>query len=242
LQCRTALSFKKRKDKRGWILASISNDAVRATERKLTVRGRRPGTRTRLQEIQKHSSRQRIVEAASKLFQDNSYNTTTIDDIVAEAGISRVTFYKHFSNKLEVADSIHTQSAIDFANDYLLLAESGDPSEDEILKWMFHLLERYTQSRESITMLAAMAWQEPLLIRSRAGAYANIIRGWGATIPAFRKATSGEDEEAQILAHLLLVQMNELLYELTVVGWEVNHRTALRVVARQFRSFIQAGA
>jgi len=218
----------------------MSNDAASATERKLTLRGRRPGTRTRLQETQKNSSRQKILEAAGKLFRDNSYNMTTIDDIVAEAGVSRVTFYKHFSNKLEVADSINVEASIGFAADFAQLAASENPSEDEILQWMFRMVETFTRSRESITMLAAMSWQEPALIKARADDYAAIVRAWGATIPAFRKAET--DEQARVRAHLLVVQLNEICYELAVAGWEGSHETALRVVAKQFHDFIKDGA
>lgn len=220
----------------------MSNDSAPETSRKPVTRGRRPGTRTRLQEIQKQSSRQKILEAASKLFEEISYNATTIDEIVSRAGISRVTFYKHFDSKVEVAESINKESEIDFSKDYALLGSSSNPSEDEILHWMHHILDVFSRSRERIAMLAAMSWQDPILINSRADSYASIIRGWAVTIPGFRSAASGTDERARIRAHLLVVQLNELCYELGIGGWDVDHETALRVLAKQYREFIEEGA
>ena len=205
------------------------------------LRGRRPGKRTRLQEIQKQNSRQKIRDAAVRVFQEKSYIAATIDDIVAEAGVSRVTFYKHFDNKFDVAESINEHYLQSFSEDYALLARSSDPDEDDILEWMHHILRRFPSARETIAMIAAMSWQDPALIRSRTKSYASIVASLGEHIPAFQWAASGHDEEARIRAHLLIVQLNELCYELAVCEWPVNHEVALRIAARQFREFIMAG-
>ncbi len=40
-----------------------------------------------------------IVEAAKKLFLENGYDSTTVDDVAKEAGITKKTIYGHFENK-----------------------------------------------------------------------------------------------------------------------------------------------
>jgi AcrR family transcriptional regulator len=52
-------------------------------------------------DIGAHSQRQRILEAIAKSCAEKTFAATTISDIVANAGISRATFYKHFTNKRE---------------------------------------------------------------------------------------------------------------------------------------------
>jgi AcrR family transcriptional regulator len=44
-------------------------------------------------------SRQRIIEAALSCFLDQGYNNTTMDDIVAESGLSKGSLYWHFDSK-----------------------------------------------------------------------------------------------------------------------------------------------
>jgi AcrR family transcriptional regulator len=44
-------------------------------------------------------TRARIIEAAIKLFSNHGFNTTSVDDICAEAGISKGAFYHHFESK-----------------------------------------------------------------------------------------------------------------------------------------------
>ncbi len=44
-------------------------------------------------------TRTRITESAIKLFSDRGYNAASVDDICAEAGVSKGAFYHHFESK-----------------------------------------------------------------------------------------------------------------------------------------------
>jgi AcrR family transcriptional regulator len=44
-------------------------------------------------------TRTKIIEAAIKLFSNRGFNTSSVDDICAEAGISKGAFYHHFESK-----------------------------------------------------------------------------------------------------------------------------------------------
>lgn len=48
---------------------------------------------------QKEQTRQRLLETALALFESKGYAATTIDDIAATAGTTRVTFYAHFPSR-----------------------------------------------------------------------------------------------------------------------------------------------
>jgi AcrR family transcriptional regulator len=47
------------------------------------------------------SQRTRLLEAVGRAVADKGYSAATIDDIVRDAGVSKKTFYEHFSDKLE---------------------------------------------------------------------------------------------------------------------------------------------
>ena len=47
-------------------------------------------------------TRTKIMEAAIKLFSNSGYNKASVDDICAEAGISKGAFYHHFKSKQEL--------------------------------------------------------------------------------------------------------------------------------------------
>ncbi|MCL5247495.1 TetR/AcrR family transcriptional regulator [Cellulophaga sp. 20_2_10] len=51
----------------------------------------------------KHSEvKQNIIETASTLFYRNGYNSTGINEIIAEAGIAKATLYNHFKSKEDI--------------------------------------------------------------------------------------------------------------------------------------------
>ena len=47
-----------------------------------------------------------IMEIALGMFAENGYNATSVDDIIARAGIAKGTFYLHFKGKLDILDMI----------------------------------------------------------------------------------------------------------------------------------------
>jgi AcrR family transcriptional regulator len=212
-------------------------------ERRQTAvhRGRRSGTRTPLQERQKLESREKILDAASRLFSETSFFAATIDGIAGYANLSRVTVYKHFESKIAVAEALSDRSTELMIDDYASLAKSPNPSREDIKSWVRHILSLFTKHRELVRMMASITWQEPSLLILRAGSYARIIEMLGQRIPAFRAASSGNDEKARIKAHLLFVQLNELCFELALSGWQVNHDDAVAVITDDFAQFIENG-
>ena len=51
----------------------------------------------------KKATRERILEVAQRLFQDNGFEATTIRDIAAEVGMATGTLFNYFASKEEVA-------------------------------------------------------------------------------------------------------------------------------------------
>lgn len=62
-----------------------------------------------LRALQKEQTRRRILEEALRLFQEQGYVATTIDDIATAVGTTRVTFYAHFTNKGDLMRALTAQ-------------------------------------------------------------------------------------------------------------------------------------
>ena len=203
------------------------------------MKGRRPGTLTELQLQQKKESRAKIVAAANALFARCSYISTSIEDIAREAGISRVTFYKHFKNKLEVAIGILDRYASHMIDDYGSLGRYRDPDTAQIATWIKHILALWRSQRDSMDTLASLVRQDAQIGARRTRAYTRTIARLGDGIPAFAVAASGTNKEAHIRAHLLLIELENLCYELVISEWPVNEDMAVNVLAEHFRDFIE---
>ena len=53
--------------------------------------------------MKKLSVKERVIEAASRLFYFNGYNQTGINQIIAEAGVAKASMYQHFKSKEDIA-------------------------------------------------------------------------------------------------------------------------------------------
>lgn len=62
--------------------------------------------RPTLRDEHRNYTRNKIIEAALKVFEVKGYSGATVDDVVSEAGASRATFYVYFKNKDEVAHAL----------------------------------------------------------------------------------------------------------------------------------------
>src|SRR5277367_3569882 len=85
---------------------SARADLPAARRLRPNARGRAGGKRTR-QEQQKQDSRQRILEAAKTVLADLPYAVMAVEDVIAEAQVSRTTFYRHFDGKFAIFRELH---------------------------------------------------------------------------------------------------------------------------------------
>jgi AcrR family transcriptional regulator len=84
---------------------------------------------TGLRQQQAQMTKNRILDAASRLFVENGYSTVTVEDIALEAGVAHQTVYAVFRTKLAVAQTIIWSSfQTEGINELMAQArESGDP-------------------------------------------------------------------------------------------------------------------
>ncbi len=100
------------------------------------------------------NTRGRIISAAWKLFYENGYGETTIEDIIYESGTSRGSFYHYFDGK----DALLGTLAYVFDEKYEELKTSLDPKLDAVgkLTYLNHELFAMIEERISIDLLTRL--------------------------------------------------------------------------------------
>src|ERR1700761_1661375 len=89
-----------------------------------------------LQERQKQRSREAILQAARAVLAEKSYAAMAIEDVIARAGVSRATFYKHFDSKFAIGAELHAEFAPQLSAAYDELLTYSDPTEAELIAWI----------------------------------------------------------------------------------------------------------
>ena len=100
------------------------------------------------------NTRGRIISAAWKLFYENGYEDTTIEDIISESGTSRGSFYHYFEGKTALLGTLSYM----FDEKYEALKGTLDPEADAIEKLLFlnHELFTMIENRIPISLLAQL--------------------------------------------------------------------------------------
>ena len=79
------------------------------------------------------NTREKIIDAAWKLFYRQGYDDTTVEEIIEESGTSRGSFYHYFQGK----DALLSTLADVFDRKYEELTETLDPNQDRFEQLMY---------------------------------------------------------------------------------------------------------
>jgi len=150
-------------------------------------------------------NRQRIVDAANRLFYQRGYNQTSFSDIAGAAGLSRGNFYYYFKTKDDILAAV-IRLRIDSIRAMLAEWEAASPSPRERLKRYARILLRTEEDilRYGCPMgsLAVELSKTQLALHSQAAEMFTLFREW--LEDQLRRVGRGDD--AGFLAlHLLAI-------------------------------------
>jgi AcrR family transcriptional regulator len=104
-----------------------------------------------LRERTRRAVQSELVEAAQALFVERGYDSTTVDDIAAAAGLSRRSFFRYFSSKEELV-----LGKFDLSGEDLIQALRGRPADEDdwaSIQRMFDGVVEYVTDEEKVRRL-----------------------------------------------------------------------------------------
>lgn len=119
-----------------------------------------------LRERKRRETRQRIAEAAQRLFLANGYEGTTLDAIAAEADISRRTFFSYFKSKDDIILFWRDADSAALHDDLLKVSPDVKPL-DAVRDVMVKHIARYT-TEQMTAVDNLMRSSESLIARKQA--------------------------------------------------------------------------
>jgi TetR/AcrR family transcriptional regulator len=107
-------------------------------------------------------AKQRLLDAAGRLFLEKGYAATSVHEIVAAAGVTKPTLYYYFTNKEAIYLAIIQQAAIRFHTVLSEHAEPEGPALEHLLELAGHIYDLFIKEINAARLIYAKAYGAPL--------------------------------------------------------------------------------
>jgi len=155
------------------------------------------------------ATRQRLVSVAEKLFTEQGYEATSIEDILNEADISRGALYHHFDSKETVLEAVLQQIEAEVAQATVEASRGArDPAAALRAGCEAFLELARTQRIRQIVLIdapAALGWQRWREIEAQHGL--GLLK---AALQRAAEAGSLRPDQVDVFAHMLLASLIEV--------------------------------
>jgi len=145
----------------------------------MAVKQRRGRGRPRATQSEREDTRALLLEAAAKLIAERGYRATTVNDVVARAGLSKGTFYWHFKSKHDLLLAVLDERFDRPVRELAELLKTAPAQEDMAPEASRRFLELVGRRRETVVLeheYRSLAVRDPRL-RARYRKRQEALRG-----------------------------------------------------------------
>jgi AcrR family transcriptional regulator len=213
---------------------------ARAAGRSKKVEQKAPGAK-KPEKLPKAERRQQILAAARDVFARRGYHQSTIDDIVAEAGVARGTFYLYFEDKRAIFSDLIDR----FAQQLTMAIVRIDPDDaartvsEQVHENIRRILSACLSERTMTKMLFTDAMGvDPAFDRKIQSFYDAVVQLLTESLKDGQTLGIVADGEPRVLAYLTIGALKELLYQAVTLGLA---EESAEVLTQQIYSFLCQG-
>ncbi len=191
----------------------------------------------------KLGSRERLKLAAADAFCASGYIAVSVEDIASTAGVSRMTFYRYFSGKAELAAELFRENSDASTPLMLSIAQHRFHDRAIVEEWIGKIFESNRASGQLLRVFIQATTDEPAFADAAQGFVASLIAGLGRNIPAFALDPEADGDRARWLeAWLLLYEiLDQSNYAARGLGVASDPRI-IGVLAERFLRFVGKNA
>jgi AcrR family transcriptional regulator len=188
----------------------------------------------------KIDNRERLLAAAMQLFCDRGYLPVSVDDIATAAGLSRMTLYRHFGGKVDLAAELFRCSAKRAEPRLLQIGIAEYVLHEVVAAWIASLFDM-DRANAQVLRVFIQATVESGFSESAQEWISSLITKLGTAIPAFAVDRDRPDQrrrwlEAWLLLYEILDQSNHAALNSGVSGDPL----VIDILAERFCRFVSA--
>jgi len=145
-----------------------------------------------------------LIDAAGRVFAAHGYDAANIDHIVTEAGLARGTFYRYFSDKLELITTLAEEAASEMTPLFLEFAQLDARHDREALVgWLNRFLDAHKRYAGVTRAWTEQFPVEAAVLAPAADVVGSITKAVGATFGPARSYPLGRGAAEMMLVGLL---------------------------------------
>lgn len=191
--------------------------------------------------MEPNERRTQILEAAAELFGTQGYHSTSVSDIIAQAGIARGTFYLYFQSKRAIFEELVDQLVRDIVSRIrrVVLGE-GHPSAKEQLLVNIHGVIELLSARRSLLaiLLEGAVGLDEGFNEKLAGFYGRAVSLIEGSVLLGKTMGLVRDVDGRVAALMAIGALKEILHDSLRRGEELRDG---RVLAEQFLDILSRG-
>jgi len=191
--------------------------------------------------LPKNERRQQILSVAREVFAKRGYHQTTIDDIVAQAGLARGTFYLYFEDKRAVFSDLVDRFAgqISVAIVRIVTDDPGRSVVEQVRENIRAIIGTSLADRAMTKILFTDAVGiDPAFDRKLQTFYDTVVQLLTESLKDGQALGIVADGEPRVLAYLTIGALKELLYQAVTLGFA---EESADVLTQQMFTFLSAG-
>ncbi|HTA66447.1 MAG TPA: TetR family transcriptional regulator [Xanthomonadaceae bacterium] len=151
-----------------------------------------------LRERKKDATRHALLAAANKRFHQNGYETTTIDEVCQDVGVSRRTFFRYFPDKESLAFP-HRRERLERFVELLGSAPASEGPVAGLRRISQMFAKEYMQNRDRLVAQQRLVQAAPALLAREN----EIDRDWENGMSLAFRARAGGGPEGELRARVL---------------------------------------
>ena len=191
--------------------------------------------------LQKTERRQQILSVAREVFAKRGYHQTTIDDIVAQAGVARGTFYLYFEDKRAVFSDLVDRFAgqLSMAIVRIVTDDAGRSVVEQVRENIRAIIATCLAERAMTKILFSDAvGVDPAFDRKLQTFYDTVVQLLTESLKDGQGLGIVADGEPRVLAYLTIGALKELLYQAVTLGFA---EESADVLTQQMFTFLSGG-
>lgn len=192
---------------------------------------------TPLRQAQRDLTRQRIKDAAKDLFYRQHYDSTTMDEIAAAAGLRRSTIYLHYKDKDEILAEV-IADYVPKAKVQLSTLPGPNATIEQIKRWVRKVAKFVEKERAPLSIILELR-RDHTYIPALEEVTSQLLEGLGNNNPRFAQAGRTDADPVLRARGLLLLQQLTYSCQLYLDDPSDERNKALFVVtAEDFHRFL----